>query len=330
MANTVPRHSPGKMSQCRGTRRGGRKGRRAGHSSAPTQTPVEPQIVQNQLSAKHLSDFRKYNPKMFDVSMDDPTKPICEAQPGGRLERECWVQDDMTVERYDAKFDMVSNFAPHVVRNEATKTDKFVSSLRLDLYGFVRAFWSTIYTDSLCLAVDISLHERADPSKAAERRSTVAGWTLKELPTCHSFERSHGGCCYKRKQLGHIGRDTAPISGAPYRMAPTKLKELKKKDGSMRLCIDYRELDKVISYKEPLYRHYEFIVMSFGLTNAPAVFMDLMNRVFKDFLDTFVIVFIDEILVYSKKEAEHEEHLHQVLETLRANKLYAKFSKCEV
>ncbi|TYK21801.1 pol protein [Cucumis melo var. makuwa] len=69
--------------------------------------------------------------------------------------------------------------------------------------------------------------------------------------------------------------------------------------------------------------------MSFGLTNAPAVFMDLMNRVFKDFLDSFVIVFIDDILIYSKTKAEHEEHLHQVLETLRANRLYAKFSKCE-
>ncbi|KAL4038615.1 hypothetical protein IC575_002237 [Cucumis melo] len=141
----------------------------------------------------------------------------------------------------------------------------------------------------------------------------------------------------------------------------------------MRLCIDYRELNKVtVKNRYPLpriddlfdqlqgatvfskidlrsgyrqlrirdgdipktafrsrYGHYEFVVMSFGLTNAPAVFMDLMNRVFKDFLDSFVIVFIDDILVYSKTEAEHEEYLHQVLETLRANKLYAKFSKCE-
>ena len=69
--------------------------------------------------------------------------------------------------------------------------------------------------------------------------------------------------------------------------------------------------------------------MSFGLTNAPAVFMDLMNRVFKNFLDTFVIVFIDDIFVYSKIEAEHEEHLHYVLDCLRANKLYAKFFKFE-
>ncbi|TYK23828.1 reverse transcriptase [Cucumis melo var. makuwa] len=78
------------------------------------------------------------------------------------------------------------------------------------------------------------------------------------------------------------------------------------------------------------YGHYEFIVMSFGLTNAPAVFMDLMNRVFKDFLDSFVIDFIDDILIYSKTEAEDEEHLHQVLETLRANRLYSKFSKSKI
>ncbi|KAL0561633.1 hypothetical protein IC582_002073 [Cucumis melo] len=193
---------------------------------------------------------------------------------------------------------------------------------------------------------------------------------------------------------------TVPISRAPYRMALAELKELKvqlqelldkgfirpsvspwsalvlfvkKKDGSMRLCIDYRELNKVtVKNRYPLpriddlfdqlqgatvfsnidlrsgyhqlrikdgdvpkiafrsrYGHYEFIVMSFGLTNAPVVFMDLMNRVFREFLDTFVIVFIDDILIYSKTEAEHEEHLRIVLQTLRDNKLYAKFSKCE-
>ncbi|KAL4033112.1 hypothetical protein IC575_006198 [Cucumis melo] len=128
----------------------------------------------------------------------------------------------------------------------------------------------------------------------------------------------------------------------------------------MRLCIDYRELNKVtVKNRYPLpriddlfdqlqgatvfskidlrsgyhqlrikdgdvpktafrsrYGHYEFIVMSFGFTNAPAVFMDLMNRVFREFLDTFVIVFIDDILIYSKTEAEHEEHLRIVLQTL--------------
>ena len=70
--------------------------------------------------------------------------------------------------------------------------------------------------------------------------------------------------------------------------------------------------------------------MSFGLTNAPAYFMSMMNKVFMEFLDKFVVVFIDDILVYSKNEEEHKEHLRLVLEKLREHQLYAKFSKCEV
>nr|GEV16781.1 putative reverse transcriptase domain-containing protein [Tanacetum cinerariifolium] len=77
------------------------------------------------------------------------------------------------------------------------------------------------------------------------------------------------------------------------------------------------------------YGHYEFQVMPFGLTNAPAVFMDLMNRVCKPYLDKFVIVFIDDILIYSRKKAEHANHLRIILELLRKEKLYAKFSKCD-
>ena len=69
--------------------------------------------------------------------------------------------------------------------------------------------------------------------------------------------------------------------------------------------------------------------MSFGLTNAPAYFMSMMNKVFMEFLDKFVVVFIDDILVYSKNEEEHKEHLHLILEKLREHRLYAMFSKCE-
>ena len=77
------------------------------------------------------------------------------------------------------------------------------------------------------------------------------------------------------------------------------------------------------------YGHYEFLVMSFGLTNAPAAFMSLMNGILKTYLDLFVIVFIDDILIYSKSRKEHEKHLKIILELLREKRLYAKFSKCE-
>ena len=148
---------------------------------------------------------------------------------------------------------------------------------------------------------------------------------------------------------------------------------MKKKDGTLRLCIDYRQLNRVtIKNKCPLprvddlfdqlqgarvfskidlrsgyhqlrianvdvpktafrtrYGHYEFLVMPFGLTNAPAVFMALMNKVFRPYLDKFVIVFIDDILVYSRDEEEHANHMRLVLQTLREKQLYAKFNKCE-
>ena len=77
------------------------------------------------------------------------------------------------------------------------------------------------------------------------------------------------------------------------------------------------------------YGLYEYTVMSFGLTNAPAYFMSMMNKVFMEYLEKFVVVFIDDIMVYSKNEEEHKEHLRLVLEKLREHQLYAKFSKCE-
>nr|GEV55218.1 putative reverse transcriptase domain-containing protein [Tanacetum cinerariifolium] len=123
---------------------------------------------------------------------------------------------------------------------------------------------------------------------------------------------------------------------------------VKKKDGSFCMCTDYRaryfsKIDLRSGYHQlrmhdddisktafrTRYGHFEFTVMPFGLTNALAVFMDLMNRVCKLYLDKFVIMFIDDILIYSKTKEDHENHLRLMLDLLRKEKLYAKFSKCE-
>jgi hypothetical protein len=191
----------------------------------------------------------------------------------------------------------------------------------------------------------------------------------------------------------------APISKTPYRLSTPELKKLKmqleeilnkgyihpsvspwgasvlfvnNKDGTLRLCMDFRQLNKVnVKNKYPLpriddlfdqlknakifskidlrygyhqviikeedinkttlktrYGHYEFIVVPFGLSNAPTVFMCLMNGIFREYLYRFVIVFLDEIIIYSKSEGDHEKHIRLVLQVLREHHLYAKLRKC--
>ena len=90
-----------------------------------------------------------------------------------------------------------------------------------------------------------------------------------------------------------------------------------------------READIPKTVFRTRYGHFEFTVMPFSLTNAPATFMDLMHKVFQPYLDQFIVVFVDDILIYSQFEEEHEDHLRIVLQTLREHQLYAKFSKCE-
>nr|GEW64202.1 putative reverse transcriptase domain-containing protein [Tanacetum cinerariifolium] len=134
-----------------------------------------------------------------------------------------------------------------------------------------------------------------------------------------------------------------PVAKSPYRLAPSELEEIDDlfdqlhgsrfflkiylRSGYHQLRVHEDNIPKTAFRTR--YGHFEFTVMPFGLTNAPAVFMDLMNRFCRPYLDKFVIVFIDDILIYSKTWEEHVEHLRLVLELLKKEKLYAKFSKCE-
>ncbi|GJX67742.1 putative reverse transcriptase domain-containing protein [Tanacetum coccineum] len=129
-----------------------------------------------------------------------------------------------------------------------------------------------------------------------------------------------------------------PVAKSPYRLAPSEMQELSEQlqelqdKGFIRPSHSpWGALDDDISKTvfRTRYGHFEFTVMPFGLTNAPAVFMDLMNRVCKPYLDKFVIVFIDDILIYSKTKEDHENHLRLILDLLRKEKLYTKFSKFE-
>nr|GEY89502.1 putative reverse transcriptase domain-containing protein [Tanacetum cinerariifolium] len=180
------------------------------------------------------------------------------------------------------------------------------------------------------------------------------------------WEGNHNGSLSQQNK-GHKVPGAAPVAREPYRLAPFGMKDLsgqlkelsdkgfirpssspwgapilfvKKKDGSFRMYIDYQELNKLmVKNRYPLPRIDDLFDQLQGssvyskidlrLTNAPAVFMDLMNRVCKPYLDKLVIVFIDDILIYSKDEKEHEEHLKAILELLNGEELYAKFSKCE-
>ena len=90
-----------------------------------------------------------------------------------------------------------------------------------------------------------------------------------------------------------------------------------------------READIPKTAFKTRYRRFEFTIMPFGLTNAPTAFMDLMNGVFQPYLDQFVVVFVDDILIYSQSEVEHDDHLRIILQLLRDHQLYAKLSKCE-
>ena len=207
------------------------------------------------------------------------------------------------------------------------------------------------------------------PKRAVDHAiETIPG---SEPPSKSTYRLSYEETAELKKQLGdllangHVKPSVSPY-GAPVLF-------VQKKEGTLRLCVDYRALNKItIKNRYPLlridelldklvnakyftkidlrsgyhqirikkedtqktafrtrYGHYEFLVMPFGLTNAPATFMTLMNDIFHEYLDKFVVIYLDDILVYSHTKEDHIDHLRVVLQTLRKHTLYGKITKCE-
>ncbi|GJV52582.1 putative reverse transcriptase domain-containing protein [Tanacetum coccineum] len=274
----------------------------------------------------HEINYHDYDEREFGNETHDKRHELY-----GIETREVW--DDWEVDRYgNANLeDPYPNFLAQITKKE---TEDKSEEERLEDVPTVRYF-SKVFPKDLPrfppirqVEFQIDLVQGVAPVAPAPYR--LAPSKLQELSTQ----------LQELSEKGFIRPSSSPW-GAPVLF-------IKKKDGSFQMCIDcrssvYLKIDLRSGYHQlrvcdeeipktafrTRYGNHEFQVMPFGLTNAPAVFMDLINRVCKPYLDKFVIIFIDDILIYSKSEEEHAEHLKLILELLKNEELYAKFSKCE-
>ncbi|CAL2239490.1 unnamed protein product [Prunus armeniaca] len=213
----------------------------------------------------------------------------------------------------------------------------------------------TVYRDSLVLVGDVFLEADLIPLDIMDldvilgmdwltkhhssvdyfRKEVVFSRPSRPKVTFYGEHRVLPSCLISTMMVRRLLRkgSSGYLAHAPYRITPAELRELKTQlqelvdKGYHQLRIKEEDVPKTAFWMR--YGHYELLVMPFRLTNAPVVFMDLMNRVFRCYLDRFVIVFIDDILVYFKSEKAHKKNLEIVLRTLRRRQLYAKFSKCQ-
>ncbi|RVW18327.1 Transposon Ty3-G Gag-Pol polyprotein [Vitis vinifera] len=251
-----------------------------------------------------------------------------------RDEADNWWDMNMTVTESAAKFTQLSRYAQNVVANEQIEVVARAPFIEREMDEAQRLRRrNSRFGGSEKWEQDFKPQKVTHPQQQPRKQEWEA-W--------RKLEQGQQGRFYamgsQNAESNALVEGIDPISIAPYRMAPVELKELniqlqelqskgfirlttspwgasilfvKKKDGSLR------------------YGHYEFVVMPFGLTNAPAAFMDMMNRIYRPYLDHFVVLFVDDILIYSKSREEHSHHLHMALQTLREHQLYAKLEKCD-
>ncbi|GJS30000.1 putative reverse transcriptase domain-containing protein [Tanacetum coccineum] len=269
-----------------------------------------------------------------------------------KLKEEFWnhVMIGADVDKYTTRFHEFARLVPRTVTPESKRVDRYIQGLASTIKGNNgnQTVLKNVKASELKLEDIPNIHNF--PSVFPE-----------DLPGVPSF-------CEVEFHIDLVP-EAMPIVKSPYRLAPMEMQELsnqlkelqekgfirpssspwgapvlfvKKKDGSFCMCKDYQELNKLtVKNRYPLpriddlfnqvtrYGHFEFTVMPFGLTNAHVVFMDFMNRICKPYLEKFVIVFIDDILIYSKSKGEHKVHLRLILELLEKEKLFGRFSKCE-
>ncbi|GJS32058.1 putative reverse transcriptase domain-containing protein [Tanacetum coccineum] len=296
------------------------------------------------------------------------TDKYCPRNEIKKLEMEIWdlkvKGTDLT--SYTQRFQELALLCGRMFPKESDKIEKYFGGLLDMIHGSVVASKPKTMQEAVEIATELmdkKIHtfiERQTESKRKQddnqqqqqqnkRQNTGRAYTVgygeKKLyggskSLCAKCNYHHDGPCapkyHKCNRVGHLARDCRSTANANtannQRGTRTASKvciysKIDLRSGYHQLRV--REEDILKTAFRTRYDHYEFQVMPFGLTNAPAVFMDLMNRVCKPYLDKFVIVFIDDILIYSKNKQEHEEHLKLILELLKKEELYAKFSKCE-